>query len=47
MELVGIKVRNFKVLRDVLVGLSWEDTQDIPLRKTTVLVGKNGTGKST
>ncbi|MFA5543099.1 MAG: AAA family ATPase [Bacilli bacterium] len=47
MELVGIKVRNFKVLRDVLVGLSWEDTQDIPLRKTTVLIGKNGTGKST
>jgi predicted ATPase len=43
----GFRVQNFRALRDVTLGkLSGEKTGD-PLTPFTVVIGKNGTGKST
>ncbi len=42
----GFRVRNYRVLRDVTLGKLWnmQDTQ--PLTPMTVVIGKNGVGKS-
>ncbi|MCV6589334.1 MAG: AAA family ATPase [Marinobacterium sp.] len=42
----GIKIRNFRSLRDVTLGKTWQDRQRKPLTPLTVVVGKNGVGKS-
>lgn len=42
----GIKIRNFRSLRDVSMGRSWQDNSAAPLTPLTVVVGKNGVGKS-
>lgn len=45
----GIKIKNYRVLKDIKLGrLSGDDTKDVPaLTPLTVVIGKNGTGKST
>lgn len=42
----GIKIRNFRSLRDVTLGKTWQDQKRKPLTPLTVVVGKNGVGKS-
>ena len=42
----GIRIQNYRVLKDVTLGSLW-DTPDIaPLTPMTVVIGKNGVGKS-
>jgi len=43
----GIRIRNFRVLKDVTIGKLWSLQQAIPLTPLTAVIGKNGTGKST
>ncbi|SJN56521.1 hypothetical protein VR7878_01817 [Vibrio ruber DSM 16370] len=42
----GFKIRNFRSLRDVTLGKTWQDQKQSPLTPLTVVVGKNGAGKS-
>ncbi|WP_422473499.1 AAA family ATPase [Endozoicomonas sp. ALB032] len=42
----GLKIRNFRSLRDVTLGKTWHDRQRKSLTPLTVVVGKNGVGKS-
>ncbi len=42
----GIKIRNFRSLRNVTLGKTWQDRTRKPLTPLTVVVGKNGVGKS-
>lgn len=42
----GFRVRNFKVLKDVTLGRLWNQHQKQPLTPMTVVIGKNGVGKS-
>ena len=43
----GIRIRNFKVLKDVTIGKLWSLRQALPLTPMTAVIGKNGVGKST
>jgi len=43
----GIRIRNFRVLKDVTIGKLWSLQQAIPLTPLAAVIGKNGTGKST
>lgn len=47
MKLTGVKIKNFRVLKNVLVGQDWYNPNNTALNKATVLIGKNGTGKTT
>jgi predicted ATPase len=40
-------VQNYKVLRDVTLGRLWKQRENKPLTPLLVVIGKNGTGKST
>ena len=42
----GFRVRNFKVLKDVTLGRLWDQRKKQPLTPMTVVIGKNGVGKS-
>jgi len=42
----GIKIRNFRSLRDVSLGKTRQDRDRKPLTALTVVIGKNGAGKS-
>ena len=42
----GLRIRNFRTLRDVEFGKLW-NTENQPLTPMTVVIGKNGVGKST
>lgn len=42
----GFRVRNFKALKDVSLGRVWK-RRESPLTPMTVVIGKNGVGKST
>ena len=42
----GFRVRNFKALKDVSLGRVWRGSES-PLTPMTVVIGKNGVGKST
>ncbi|MBQ8707937.1 MAG: AAA family ATPase [Succinivibrionaceae bacterium] len=44
-QIEGFRIRNYKVLKDITLGKSWNNQCD-PLTKLTALIGKNGTGKS-
>lgn len=46
-NIIGIKVNNFRGLRDVTVGSVWLGPKQRPLTPMTVIIGKNGVGKST
>lgn len=42
----GIRIRNFRVLRDITLGKLWNLQQAEPLTPMAAVVGKNGVGKS-
>ena len=42
----GVRVRNFKVLKDVTLGRLWYQKESQPLTPMTAVIGKNGVGKS-
>lgn len=47
-KIEGIRIRNFRVLRDVTLGrLWWQQPKALPLSPMTAVIGKNGVGKST
>lgn len=41
----GVRIKNFKSLKDITLGKLWS-TKDSPLTPMTVVIGKNGVGKS-
>ena len=43
----GFRVQNYRALRDVTLGKLSDQQQKTPLTPLTVVIGKNGTGKST
>ena len=42
----GIRIRNFRVLRDITIGKLWNLQKANPLTPMTAVIGKNGVGKS-
>lgn len=46
-KIEGIRIRNFRALRDVTIGKLWNIQQTESLSPLTVVIGKNGVGKST
>lgn len=45
-KIEGFRIRNFKALKDVSLGRLWKHKES-PLTPLTVVIGKNGVGKST
>ena len=45
-KIVGLRVKNFKVLKDVALGRLWSQSNSKPLTPMTAVIGKNGVGKS-
>ena len=45
-KIEGFRVKNFKVLKDVTLGRLWDQRKKQPLTPMTVVIGKNGVGKS-
>lgn len=43
----GIRIKNFRTLKDVALGKLWNLQKARPLSPMTAVIGKNGTGKST
>jgi predicted ATPase len=43
----GIRIQNFRALKDVTLGKLWNQQQASPLTPMTAVIGKNGVGKST
>ena len=43
----GIRIRNFRALRDVTLGRVFSLQNPLPLTPMTAVIGKNGAGKST
>lgn len=46
-KIEGIRVKNFRSLKDVTLGRLWNQQHSEPLTPMTVVIGKNGVGKST
>ncbi|MEI6334735.1 MAG: AAA family ATPase [Methylococcaceae bacterium] len=46
-KIEGIRVQNFRGLKDVMLGRLSDDSESEPLTPMTVVIGKNGVGKST
>ncbi len=46
-KIEGFRVKNFKSLKDVTLGRLWNQPKEKPLTSLTVVIGKNGVGKST
>ena len=46
-KIEGIRIRNFRVLKDVTLGKLWRSQPTAPLTPMTAVIGKNGVGKST
>ena len=46
-KIEGFRVKNFRSLRDVMLGRLWNQQQAVPLTPMTAVIGKNGVGKST
>lgn len=45
-KIEGFRVKNFKVLKDITIGRLWNQQNSEPLTPLTVVIGKNGVGKS-
>ena len=45
-KIEGVRVKNFKVLKDVTLGRLWNRRENQPLTAMTAVIGKNGVGKS-
>jgi predicted ATPase len=46
-KIEGIQIKNFRGLKDVTLGRLWDMPESEPLTDMTVVIGKNGVGKST
>jgi len=46
-KIEGIRIKNFRALKDVTLGRLWTRQQAEPLSAMTAVIGKNGVGKST
>lgn len=46
-KIEGIRVKNFRSLKDITLGRLWNQQHSEPLTPMTVVIGKNGVGKST
>ncbi len=45
-KIEGIKIKNYRVLKDVTLGRLWDTKKTEKLSPMTVVIGKNGVGKS-
>lgn len=45
-KIEGIRIKNFKALKDVTLGKLWNSQKTDPLTQMTAVIGKNGVGKS-
>ena len=45
-KIEGLRIKNFKVLKDVTLGCLWNQPSSQPLTPITAVIGKNGVGKS-
>jgi predicted ATPase len=45
-QILGFRVKNYRCLRDVTLGKHWDSPKVAPLEPMTVVIGKNGVGKS-
>ncbi len=45
-KIEGLRIKNYRVLRDVTLGKLWNMQQSQPLTPMTAVIGKNGVGKS-
>ena len=46
-KILGVRIRNFKTLRNIVLGRLWSEKEAAELTPMTVVIGKNGAGKST
>ncbi|KXK39346.1 MAG: hypothetical protein UZ16_OP3001000469 [Candidatus Hinthialibacteria bacterium OLB16] len=46
-KIEGVRIKNFRALKDVTLGKLWSLQQAQPLTPITAVIGKNGVGKST
>ncbi|SAL38424.1 AAA family ATPase [Caballeronia humi] len=46
-KIEGIRIKNFRALKDVTMGKLWNSQSASPLSAMTAVIGKNGVGKST
>ncbi len=46
-KIEGFRIKNFRSLKDVTLGLLWNQRKAEPLAPMTAVIGKNGVGKST
>ncbi len=46
-KIEGIRIRNFRTLKDITIGKLWNTQNSDPLMPMTAVIGKNGVGKST
>jgi predicted ATPase len=46
-KIEGLKIKNFKVLKEITLGRLWNEQTSKPLSPMTAVIGKNGVGKST
>jgi predicted ATPase len=42
----GFQIKNYGPLRDITLGRLWSEQKNVPLTPLTVVIGKNGAGKS-
>ena len=45
-KIEGLRIKNFKVLKDITLGRLWNQPNSQPLTPMTAVIGKNGVGKS-
>ena len=45
-KIEGIRIANYRVLKDLTLGRLWNTRHAQPLTPLTVMIGKNGVGKS-
>ena len=45
-QIEGIRIKNYRVLKDITLGVPWTVRSDQPLTPMTAVIGKNGVGKS-
>jgi len=46
-KIEGIRIKNFKVLKDITLGRLWNQQSGESLKAMTAVIGKNGAGKTT
>lgn len=46
-KIEGVRIRNFKALKEISMGRLWNTQNTQPLSPMTAVIGKNGVGKST